>query len=131
MVTVAVERDRFGGSSAWPSGWWSWVEQCASPGGFPDPPVELERPDTDAAGGHCRELDHVTSLARALCSQRLHDRRSRGHHRLTHAGGELVAAGTPEEVAQVEESYTGRFLRVVLPSQLPPPEPNAARGRVA
>jgi len=31
------------------------------------------------------------------------------------AGGELVAAGTPEEVAQVEGSYTGRFLRNVLP----------------
>jgi excinuclease ABC subunit A len=31
-------------------------------------------------------------------------------------GGELVAAGTPEDVAQVEESYTGRFLRGVLPA---------------
>jgi excinuclease ABC subunit A len=31
------------------------------------------------------------------------------------AGGELIAAGTPEEVAQVEESYTGRFLRSILP----------------
>jgi excinuclease ABC subunit A len=31
------------------------------------------------------------------------------------AGGELVAAGTPEDVAQVEASYTGRFLRAVLP----------------
>jgi len=31
------------------------------------------------------------------------------------AGGELVAVGTPEEVAQVEESFTGRFLRHVLP----------------
>jgi excinuclease ABC subunit A len=31
------------------------------------------------------------------------------------AGGELVAAGTPEDVAQVEESYTGRFLRTILP----------------
>ncbi len=31
------------------------------------------------------------------------------------AGGELVAAGTPEDVAQVEESYTGRFLRAILP----------------
>ncbi|HZT53176.1 MAG TPA: excinuclease ABC subunit UvrA [Gaiellaceae bacterium] len=30
------------------------------------------------------------------------------------AGGELVAAGTPEEVAQVEASHTGRFLRGVL-----------------
>jgi excinuclease ABC subunit A len=30
-------------------------------------------------------------------------------------GGELIAAGTPEEIAEVEESYTGRFLRGVLP----------------
>jgi excinuclease ABC subunit A len=30
------------------------------------------------------------------------------------AGGEIVAEGTPEEVAQVEESWTGRFLRQVL-----------------
>ncbi|MGI6225819.1 MAG: excinuclease ABC subunit UvrA [Peptococcales bacterium] len=29
-------------------------------------------------------------------------------------GGQLVAAGTPEEVAQVEASYTGQFLRKVL-----------------
>ncbi|HET6385039.1 MAG TPA: excinuclease ABC subunit UvrA [Armatimonadota bacterium] len=29
-------------------------------------------------------------------------------------GGRVVAAGTPEEVAQVEESHTGRFLREVL-----------------
>jgi excinuclease ABC subunit A len=31
------------------------------------------------------------------------------------AGGEIVAVGTPEDVAQVEESFTGRFLREVLP----------------
>ncbi len=31
------------------------------------------------------------------------------------AGGEVVAVGTPEEVAEVEGSYTGRFLREVLP----------------
>ncbi|HUK97300.1 MAG TPA: excinuclease ABC subunit UvrA, partial [Gaiellaceae bacterium] len=30
------------------------------------------------------------------------------------AGGEVIAAGTPEEVAQVEESYTGQFLRSLL-----------------
>jgi len=30
------------------------------------------------------------------------------------AGGEIVAAGTPEEVAQVERSYTGQFLRQLL-----------------
>jgi excinuclease ABC subunit A len=32
------------------------------------------------------------------------------------AGGEIVAVGTPEEVAQVEESFTGQFLRDVLPA---------------
>jgi excinuclease ABC subunit A len=31
------------------------------------------------------------------------------------AGGEVVAVGTPEQVAEVEESYTGQFLRQVLP----------------
>ncbi len=31
------------------------------------------------------------------------------------AGGEVVAVGTPEEVARVEASYTGRFLRGLLP----------------
>jgi excinuclease ABC subunit A len=30
------------------------------------------------------------------------------------AGGEIVAAGTPEDVAEVDASYTGRFLRDVL-----------------
>src|SRR6187397_2187078 len=32
------------------------------------------------------------------------------------AGGELIAEGTPEQVADIEESYTGRFLRELLPS---------------
>ncbi len=31
------------------------------------------------------------------------------------AGGEVIATGTPEEVADVEESYTGQFLRRMLP----------------
>jgi len=30
------------------------------------------------------------------------------------AGGRLLAEGTPEQVAQVEASYTGRFLRQAL-----------------
>jgi excinuclease ABC subunit A len=30
------------------------------------------------------------------------------------AGGEVIAIGTPEEVAQVPESYTGQFLRALL-----------------
>ena len=29
-------------------------------------------------------------------------------------GGEVVATGTPEQVAQVEESYTGQFLNKTL-----------------
>jgi excinuclease ABC subunit A len=29
-------------------------------------------------------------------------------------GGEIVAAGTPEDVAKVARSYTGRFLKPVL-----------------
>jgi excinuclease ABC subunit A len=33
------------------------------------------------------------------------------------AGGELIAAGTPEEIAEVEGSYTGRFLRDLLPAR--------------
>jgi excinuclease ABC subunit A len=32
------------------------------------------------------------------------------------AGGEIVAVGTPEDVADVEESFTGEFLRHVLPA---------------
>jgi excinuclease ABC subunit A len=31
------------------------------------------------------------------------------------AGGLIVAEGTPEQVAQVDGSYTGKFLRDVLP----------------
>jgi excinuclease ABC subunit A len=31
------------------------------------------------------------------------------------AGGRVVATGTPEEVAAVAESYTGRFLGALLP----------------
>jgi excinuclease ABC subunit A len=33
------------------------------------------------------------------------------------AGGDLVAAGTPERVAEVEESFTGEYLRRVLPAR--------------
>jgi excinuclease ABC subunit A len=32
------------------------------------------------------------------------------------AGGEIVATGTPEDVAQVDDSFTGQFLRAVLPA---------------
>ena len=36
------------------------------------------------------------------------------------AGGEIVAVGTPEEVAQVPESYTGQFLRPLLTQRQQP-----------
>jgi excinuclease ABC subunit A len=35
------------------------------------------------------------------------------------AGGAVVAQGTPEEVAEVEASYTGEFLRSLLPAAAP------------
>jgi len=33
------------------------------------------------------------------------------------AGGELIAVGTPEEIARADDSFTGRFLRQVLPAR--------------
>jgi excinuclease ABC subunit A len=33
------------------------------------------------------------------------------------AGGELIADGPPEDVADVEESYTGQYLRRILPAR--------------
>jgi excinuclease ABC subunit A len=33
------------------------------------------------------------------------------------AGGEVIATGTPEHVAEVEDSFTGRYLRQVLPGK--------------
>jgi excinuclease ABC subunit A len=36
-----------------------------------------------------------------------------------HRGGQLLAQGTPEDLAQVEASYTGQFLAKVLPKPKP------------
>ena len=44
-------------------------------------------------------------------------------------GGTVVAEGTPEQVVEVKESYTGQFLRHVL--NAPPPKPAPARRRRA
>ena len=49
-------------------------------------------------------------------------------------GGTLMAAGTPEEVAQVEASYTGRYMRELLATAAPEaqagrPQARAAQGR--
>jgi excinuclease ABC subunit A len=35
------------------------------------------------------------------------------------AGGEVIVAGTPEQVAEADESYTGQFLRELLPARAP------------
>jgi excinuclease ABC subunit A len=32
------------------------------------------------------------------------------------SGGQIVGTGTPEDIAAIEESYTGRFLREILPN---------------
>jgi excinuclease ABC subunit A len=37
------------------------------------------------------------------------------------AGGEVIATGTPEQVAEVRESYTGQFLRRILPARAATP----------
>jgi excinuclease ABC subunit A len=44
------------------------------------------------------------------------------------AGGELVASGTPEDVAAVDDSYTGQFLRDILPA---PPRARTAKRKAA
>ncbi|HEY5358564.1 MAG TPA: hypothetical protein VIJ82_12975, partial [Streptosporangiaceae bacterium] len=36
-------------------------------------------------------------------------------------GGSVIAAGTPEQVAGIEESYTGQFLKKVLAVSHPAP----------
>jgi excinuclease ABC subunit A len=36
------------------------------------------------------------------------------------AGGRVVAEGTPEQVAQNKQSYTGEFLKKLLTRQLAP-----------
>jgi excinuclease ABC subunit A len=49
------------------------------------------------------------------------------------AGGEIVAVGTPEQVAEVPGSFTGAFLQHVLPPHVvaaaPAPKPMPARRR--
>jgi excinuclease ABC subunit A len=43
------------------------------------------------------------------------------------AGGELIATGTPEQVAGTPTSYTGRFLRGLVEPEEPAPKPRRAR----
>ena len=45
------------------------------------------------------------------------------------AGGEVIATGTPEEVAGSPASYTGRFLRELVEAEEPAPKPRRAKRR--
>jgi len=45
------------------------------------------------------------------------------------AGGELIATGTPEQVAGVPTSYTGRFLRELVEAEEPAPKPRRTRAK--
>jgi excinuclease ABC subunit A len=45
------------------------------------------------------------------------------------AGGEVVATGTPEQVAGIPDSYTGRFLADLVEPEEPAPKPRRARKR--
>lgn len=47
------------------------------------------------------------------------------------AGGQIVATGTPEEIAQVPESYTGQYLKKLLKGQSLPDETRAQTGKKA
>jgi excinuclease ABC subunit A len=42
------------------------------------------------------------------------------------AGGEVIATGTPEEVARVGNSATGRYLQAILPKKAVPRKAAAA-----
>ena len=45
------------------------------------------------------------------------------------AGGEVIATGTPEQVAGVATSYTGRFLRELVEADEPAPKPRRERAQ--
>ena len=45
------------------------------------------------------------------------------------AGGEVIATGTPEQVAGVATSYTGRFLHDLVEATEPAPKPRRARAK--
>jgi excinuclease ABC subunit A len=45
------------------------------------------------------------------------------------AGGEIVAVGTPEQIAGSPVSHTGRFLRELVDAEEPAPKPRRARAK--
>lgn len=47
---------------------------------------------------------------------------------MTESAGRIVTAGTPEDVAKVKESYTGRYLRELLVRRGVVPEARRDKG---
>jgi excinuclease ABC subunit A len=45
------------------------------------------------------------------------------------AGGEIIATGTPEQVAGTATSYTGKFLRGLVAAEEPAPKPRRSRAK--
>jgi excinuclease ABC subunit A len=45
-------------------------------------------------------------------------------------GGRIIAAGTPEDIAQVEDSYTGMYLRRILKDRIAPSETSRKENEV-
>jgi hypothetical protein len=74
--------------------------------------IRLRRRAGNASGGHWNAAE---LLARITAQELIGGVGPEGGE----AGGEVIATGTPEEVAEVEESATGRYLREVLPKKAP------------
>ena len=81
--------------------------------------------DEPTTGLHFADIEKLLEVLQRLVDTGQHRARDRAQPRRDQAGGlghrsgpeggeeggELIAAGTPEEIAEVEESYTGQFLR--------------------
>ena len=63
---------------------------------------------------HCERSEAIQSLARNALDCRVALRLAMTSVSGGVRGGEIVAEGTPEEVAQVERSFTGAYLKPML-----------------
>ena len=81
---------------------------------------EIKKLRVNAKPSLAKELDFAVSFAKrcALVDTKIFAGEDVDDHiiRIAHEGGYIVAEGTPEQVARVEASYTGRFLQEILAS---------------